>query len=304
MSLYSRLKRHGPSGFGYRSSAEQVIARHDLSAKAYLITGCNSGIGLETMRALAGQGATIFGAARTLEKSTRACAAVRGDTRPVACELSSPESVRSCVAELRALDLPLAGIISNAGVMALPRRETCFGIERQLFINHFAHFLLVTELLEQLSDDGRVVALSSGAHRAAPRGGIQFDNLSGERGYSSWRAYGQSKLANLLFARALARRFAGSRRIACAVHPGTIHTKLARHSRLAELGYRIAKPVFLKNIPQGAATQVWAAAVADPALIQGQYLEDCNVSRSSAYGQDLQLAERLWARSEALIATL
>ena len=126
---------------------------------------------------------------------------------PVACELAEPASVRAAVAKIKSLKVPIDGIICNAGIMALPTLNQAYGYELQFFTNHIGHFILVTGLIDSLAASGRVTMLSSRAHEAAPKGGIEFDNLSGEKGYSAWRAYGQSKLANLLFAKELARRF-------------------------------------------------------------------------------------------------
>src|SRR5690606_29144580 len=119
-------------------------------------------------------------------------------------------------------------ILCNAGIMALPKRELRHGQELQFLTNHLGHFGLVTGLLDQLRERARVVVLSSAAHQLAPRGGIQFDDLTLEHNYTPWLAYGQSKLANLLFARALAGRLAGTQRTANAVHPGAVATPLTR----------------------------------------------------------------------------
>lgn len=304
MSLYSMLAGKGPSGFGYGSTAEEVTAGRDLHGKRYLITGSNSGIGLETARVLTLRGATVLCAARTAEKAREATAGFTGgQTIPVPCELSEPASVRACVAAVRALGTPLDGIIANAGIMALPKLEQKYGYELQFFTNHVGHYILVTGLLDQLTADGRVVVLSSAAHKNAPAAGIVFDNLSGERDYSAWGTYGQSKLANLLFVRELARRFAGTGRIAHAVHPGVIATNLGRHMPwYVHAGLTIAVPLFMKTIPQGAATETWAATHPDAAKTNGEYLSDCNVAVSSALGQDQALATRLWEETERIVA--
>lgn len=305
MSLYSMLAGNGPSGFGYGSTAEQVAAGLDLSGRRYLLTGAPSGIGHESARVLVARGATVLCAARTVEKAAAAAAGIGPTAVPVACELSDPASVRACVASVRAMGAPLDGILCNAGIMALPTLEQQHGYELQFFTNHVGHFLLVTGLLDQLTPDGRVVMVSSAAHTRTPKGGIDFDNLSGAAGYTPWLAYGQSKLANLLFARQLARRLEGTGRTANAVHPGVIATNLFRHtSPVAQAGMAVARPLFLKTIPQGAATQVWALVHPDSAGVRGQYLADCNVARSSAHGQDMALAARLWEVSERIAAEL
>jgi NAD(P)-dependent dehydrogenase (short-subunit alcohol dehydrogenase family) len=302
MSLYARLTRNGPSGFGYGSSAQDVVRELDLSGKTILLTGCNSGIGAEALRALAGRGATVLGAARDEQKARAACASAPGSV-PVACELSEPSSVRACVARVKERGQPLHAIVCNAGIMALPKLSVKHGLELQFLTNHVGHFLLVTRLLDALAPDGRVVVLSSDAHRAAPKGGIDFDNLAGERSYNGWEAYGRSKLANLLFAKQLARRFRGSARVANAVHPGVIATNLDRHMNpLVGLGLALARPLALKTPGQGAATEVWAAVHPDAARLSGEYLSHCNVSQPRRRALDEALAERLWAKTEEIIA--
>jgi WW domain-containing oxidoreductase len=305
MSLYQLFKANGPSGFGYGSTAEQVTDGLTLAGKTILVTGCNTGLGQEALRVLALRGARVVGTSRTLEKARAACAAVAGQTVPLACELSDPGSVRACVAAVERAGLRLDAILCNAGIMALPKLQQAHGVELQLFTNHVGHFMLVTGLLGQLTDDGRVVMLSSGAHAMAPREGIQFDNLSGERGYQAWRAYGQSKLANLLFAKELARRFAGTRRTANAVHPGVIRTELGRHMNpLAGFVFGLVGPLVLKSVPQGAATEVYAAVHPGMARTSGAYLVDCNVARARADADDPALAARLWEATERIVAGL
>ena len=305
MSLYELLTSKGPNGFGYGSTAEQVTQGLDLTGKTALVTGCNAGLGHETLRVLALRGARVIGTARTLAKATAACAAVKGDTVPLACELSDPASVRACVAEVKRLGIKLDAIVCNAGIMALPKLQTAHGYELQFLTNHIGHFLLVTGLLDQLADDGRVVMLSSDAHLRAPKGGIRFDNLSGEKGYSAWQFYGQAKFANLLFAKELARRFAGTRKTANAVHPGVIRTSLSRNMNpIVDLVLAVAAPLALKTVPQGAATQVYAAVHPGAAGVNGQYLSHCNVAKPRKDAEDPALAARLWDESEKIVAGL
>jgi NAD(P)-dependent dehydrogenase (short-subunit alcohol dehydrogenase family) len=304
MSMVAWFKGRGKSGFGYGSTAAEVVRGLSLKGRKVLITGCNSGIGLASVKALGDAGATLLAAARTAEKASEAAASIGVEAIPLACELSDPASVRACVAAARK-HAPIDVLLLNAGIMALPEREMLFGYEKQFFTNHLGHFLLLTGLLDALAPDGRVVLVSSAAHRMSVRGGIDFDNLDGSKGYSAWRFYGHSKLANLLTARALAKRFEGSRRRAFAVHPGVIRTNLGRHmSAIARGTMAIADPLFLKSQEQGAATQVWAAVHPDAAAHNGAYLADCNVAKASKDGQDETLAERLWTESERIIAGL
>ena len=306
MSLVSLIKgRRGASGFGYASTAEEVTAGLELSGRTILITGANSGLGQESARVLSMRGARIVVAARTREKAAEACKGLAHEPIPVACELSDPASVRACVAELKTLGVSLDVLLCNAGIMALPKRELLHGQELQFFTNHIGHFMLVTGLLEVLSVDARVVMLSSSAHTRAPAAGIQFDDLSFANGYSPWASYGQSKLANLLFARSLARRFAGTKRTANAVHPGVIATNLGRHMGLAaRIGFPIAAAIALKNVGEGAATQCYVATHPSLAGVSGEYFADCNIAESSSHGRDAAMGDRLWQVSEEIVAKL
>jgi NAD(P)-dependent dehydrogenase (short-subunit alcohol dehydrogenase family) len=300
MSLLSRLTKPGPSGFGYASTADEVTRGLDLHSKTIVLTGCNSGLGLETLRVLSRRGARVFATARTLDKARRACEDSAPDATPLACELGQPESVRACVAAIEKDGARLDAIVCNAGIMALPRLEQLHGYEKQFFTNHIGHFLLVTGLLQKLAPEGRVVMVSSDAHQRAPKSGIELDNLSGERGYRPWTAYGQSKLANLLFARELSRRLPGARQTANALHPGVIATPLNRNTSLVvRTAMALAAPVALKTVAQGAATQCYVAT--HPAVAaNGEYFSHCNLARSSRLGRDLGLALRLWETSERI----
>lgn len=287
--------------FGAASTAEQVTEGLDLSGTRWLITGCNSGLGYETARVLALRGAEIVGLARTEAKAATALSELGIDGTPVACELSDLASVRAAVEQVRGLG-ELDGIIANAGIMALQTLQQVHGLERQFFTNHMGHFVLVTGLLDRLTDRGRVVMLSSGAHHFAKQG-MELDNLSGEQDYDAWRMYGRSKLANILFARALATRFAGTARTANAVHPGVIDTNLGRHVPNPEAMYERLKHI-LKTIPQGAATQCLVATHPGLAKVTGVYFADCKVAETIPEGRDDALAEELWVRSEAIAASI
>jgi len=307
MSLVSLFKGKGASGFGYGTTAEVVTQGILLKGKTYLVTGSTSGIGLETVRVLAQRGARIIATGRSKEKVLTALDRMPGVFIPLACELSDPASVRACVSAVVHEGLKLDGIIANAGVMALPTLELVHGYERQFFTNHIGHFLLVTGLLPQLTEQARVVILSSGAHTMAPKAGIEFDNLAGQRSYAPWTAYGQSKLANLLFAKQLAKRLAsqGSAVTANAIHPGVIMSGLQRNMPAAQrFGMAIAAPIGFKSIAEGAATQVYVATRPELAGVSGEYFADCNIATPSALARDAALAERLWAETEKIVTGL
>jgi len=167
MSLFAMFKSAGPTGFGHGSTAEPVTEGLSLAGQTILVTGCNSGIGQEACRVLALRGALVLGTARTKEKAAAACATFPGEAIGYSCELSDPSSVRGCVAAVEADGHRLDAIICNAGIMMLPKLEKSHGYELQFFTNHIGHFMLVTGLLEQLKDEGRVVMLSSEGHRSA-----------------------------------------------------------------------------------------------------------------------------------------
>jgi len=305
MSLYSLFKKNGPSGFGYGSTAEEVSEGISLADKTFLVTGSNSGLGLETIRVLGLRGAKVIAAARTEEKAKAAYAGFAGAFSPIACELSSPESVRACVASLNGQGVELDGIVCNAGIMALPTLETAHGYELQFFTNHIGHFILVNGLLDRLTENGRVVVLSSEAHRRAPQDTIEFDNLDGKKGYAPWTAYGQSKMANLLFARQLAKRLAGTKKTANALHPGVIKTNLTRSmSSAAGLAMSVIGPLALKSIPEGTATQVYCATHPSLAGVSGEYFSDCNPKKPRRDALNDATAAKLWEVSEKIVAGL
>ena len=289
------------SDFRASSTAEEVTAGMDLKGKTALVTGCNSGLGYETMRVLTLRGAHVIGAARTLEKAESACASIDGDTTPVVAELSDFSSVLSCADAVKRLQQPIDMLICNAGIMALPDLTLSQGLELQFVVNHLGHFLLTNSLLDQVkaAEAGRIVILSSCAHQMAPRQGIDFDNLDGSKSYFGWTAYGRSKLANGLYAAELSRRLAGSTATANSVHPGVINTNLGRHLPGGQMGKNDS--VFDKSIAQGAATQCYVAANTIPAGISGQYFVDCNPAQAKPKMYDQALAARLWEVSDQLI---
>lgn len=295
----------GIAGFGRDSTATDVVAGLDLRGQSFLVTGCASGLGAETMRALCGRGATVLGAARTLEGAAKACAPFSGSAQPIPCDLSEPASVRAALRAIRDRAVALDAVIANAGVMAPPRLQLVHGYEIQFFTNHVGHHLLVTGLLDRLKEGGRVVVVSSSLHRRAPRRGIELDDLGCGRGYSPWTAYAQSKLANILFARHLARSLPGARLSVNAVHPGVVRTGLQRHLHpLVRLAFSVLGRPLLKSVAQGAATQTLVAAHPAAAPFSGEYFEDCAVAQPSALARDEALAARLWATTEEILAHL
>jgi NAD(P)-dependent dehydrogenase (short-subunit alcohol dehydrogenase family) len=284
--------------FGKDSTAEEVTAGLDLTGKVALVTGVSSGLGAETLRVLTLRGAHVLGTARTREKAAQACAAAGERATPLALELTDFDSVAACADQVRRLGVPLDLLICNAGVMALPRLEQVYGIEKHFVTNHLGHFVLVNRLLDTVlaASEGRVVVVSSRGYIWAPPGGIEFDNLSGARGeYDPNRAYGQSKLANGLFSLELARRLRGTTATSNSVHPGIIRTNLGRHFSpwKKQLGEWIGW-TFMKSIPAGAATQCYVGTYPPLAGVNGHYFMDCNPALPGGHMEDGELAARLW----------
>lgn len=297
--------------FDRRATAEEVTAGLDLSGKTVAVTGVNSGLGHETMRVLAERGAHVIGAARTLDKAREACESVDGDTTPVACELSEMDSVLECARTINALDVPLDVLICNAGIMAPARLSVKNGLESQFLTNHMGHFLLTYLLQDALKEapEGRIVMLSSLAHALAGRRAIDYDNLDGSRGYRPWQFYGQSKLANLLAARAFNERLRGSSVTANAVHPGVISTNLSRdvgglsgwllrNPAVSALSARLLN----KSVAEGASTQCFVATHPSLKGVGGRYFADNAEARPLIRGKPRELAERLWAFSVDYLA--
>ena len=289
--------------FDRESTALDVTDGMDLSGKTALITGCNSGLGYETARVLSLRGAHIIGAARTLEKAETACASLPGEATPVACELSDLQSVATCGQAVRDTGRPLDMVILNAGIMALQELEQVDGIEKQFFVNHIGHFTLTSHLIEPLkaAEQGRIVVLSSSGHQMAPESGIEFDNLSGERDYAPWKMYGQSKLANGLFALQLSKRLSDTAVTANAVHPGVINTNLGRHFPwYMRAASKLIGWTFMKSVEAGAGTQTYVATAPALAGHSGYYFADCNPVVPDPRMLDIAQAERLWAVSEEI----
>jgi len=309
MSLYALIRPRGPTGFGMGSTAEEVTRGLSLQGKSILVTGSSSGIGLETARVLALRGASVLAAGRSTGKAADDARTIGGTATGVACDLADPASIRTCVSELKRRNARLDAVICNAGIMAPPRLEQVQGYESQFFVNHVGHFMLVTGLLDSLADRARIVMVSSEAHRYAPRGGIDFDNLRGERSYRPWSGYARSKFANLLFAKELARRFSGTGKTANAVHPGFVPTTdILRYMAPAQIARaywpQILTALVAKTIEEGAATSCYVAVHPNAKNLSGEYVSDCNVARPRADANDPALAARLWTLSETIAASV
>jgi NAD(P)-dependent dehydrogenase (short-subunit alcohol dehydrogenase family) len=296
--IASRLASGGPatprSAFGPQSTAEEVTTGLDLSGTTAIVTGCNSGIGFETMRVLALRGAHVIGTARTRDKGLEACGKVSGGVTPVVLELSDFASVVACADRIHALTTQIDMLILNAGVV-LGELQQVYGLEKQFVINHLGHFLLANRVLDlvKAAPQGRVVTVGSGSHRDAPPGGIQFDDLSGKGWFG--HAYAHSKLANGLFSLELAKRFSDTNSTSNCLTPGPVRTSILRN--VPASATRQAK-----SPAQGAATQCYVAT--NPLLekTSGEYFKDCNPAPQSEYQRNEAMAARLWEVSTQLTA--
>jgi NAD(P)-dependent dehydrogenase (short-subunit alcohol dehydrogenase family) len=274
-----------------------------MTDRSVIVTGANSGIGRAAAQALAGAGARVVLAVRDLDKGRAAAASMPGETDVRQLDLASLASVREFAA---AWDGELDLLINNAGVMAPPLGRTAEGFELQIGTNHLGHFALTNLLLEHVT--GRVVTVASGAHRI---GSIDFDDLNWERkSYSAARAYGQAKLANLLFTSELQRRLsaAGSRVLATAAHPGYAATNLQFHSgrRTLDLLSVVGNRVIAQDEHAGALPTLYAAVAdvpgdsyAGPDGLLEMRGKPKLVRRSGA-ARDPDTARRLWDISEEL----
>jgi NAD(P)-dependent dehydrogenase (short-subunit alcohol dehydrogenase family) len=291
--------------FGARSTADQVLAGIDLSGKRFVVTGCNSGMGFETMSALAANGAEVIGLARTLQSAQRACRDVAFNCVAMECDLSDFDSIAAAASAICRLPGTIDGIVANAGIARLASLHTRYGVELQFLVNSIGHFALINGLTKHMRDgSGRVVLLSSDASvRQAPAAGVMFDNLAGQRFYDPAIFYGQSKLANALYAGELARRLRGRGIAVNTADPGAVRgTRLMQH-----LGWplrwlhALASP-FKKSAAQGAATAVLLAASPSTSGVSGEYWTDCQPAQGSPLLEDFALAARLWDLSEQVIS--
>lgn len=314
------------SGFGRDSTAADVIAGIDLHGKTAVVTGGYSGLGLETIRALASAGAAVMVPARRPEHAREVLAEAgvgSGEVSVAALDLADQSSVKEFAAGFLASHF-LGGsgsldiLINNAAIMASPERRVGPGWESQFATNHLGHFALTNLLWPALAAGAgaRVVSLSSTGHKLSP---IRFEDINFETGYDKWRAYGQAKTANSLFAVQLDAFGRDSGVRAFAVHPGGIMTELQRHlpreemiaaGWMDEAGNVNAR---FKTPAQGAATSVWAATSPTLTGMGGVYCEDCDIAEPTVVGSpearirgvdahavDRADAARLWTLSAEL----
>jgi len=290
----------------------------DQSGRTFVVTGANSGIGLQAVRVLAARGAKVVMACRNLDKAEGARQRVLAETPAAdlhieALDLADLDSVRSCADRVLASCPTVDVLVNNAGIMAIPRRETAQGFEMQLGTNHLGHFAFTGLLVDRLLERGRrVVTIASQAHRM---GRMHFEDLQLVRGYGEWKAYGQSKLANLLFAFELDRRLRarGATLISVAAHPGYADTDL-QHVGPRTKGNKVLDKLmgtFNRIAAQSAADGALPTlrAAVDPDVQGGDYLGPAGFLetsgppvkvRAAANATDPDAAARLWEVSQEL----
>ena len=305
------------SGFGMRSAASDVIAGIDLSGKIALVTGGYSGLGLETVRALAGAGAHVIVGARRPDAAAVDLAGI-GNVTILSLDLADPASVDQFAVEVASHTAKIDILINNAAIMANPLTRDARGYESQFATNHLGHFQMTARLWPLLKAAGRgtrVVAVSSIGHA---RNGLDLDDVNFDRrDYDKWTAYGQAKSANALFALHLDQLGAPFGVRAFSLHPGGIKTPLQRYLTMEEqIAMGWYKPDgslidIFKTVEQGAATSVWCATSPMLADKGGVYCEDCDIAPMWAEGMspysgtrphitDVVLAKDLWTLSEAM----
>lgn len=310
--------------FSAESTADEVLEGVDLSGQRFLVTGVSAGLGVETTRTLLAHGASVVGTARDLVKAERALKSVREAVLPgaslevVEVDLASLSSVRHGADALLSRGDMFDVVIANAGVMACPLGTTEDGFETQFGTNHLGHFVFVNRIVPLIKSPGRIVLLSSAGHRRSDVDLVDPGFANTE--YEAFLAYGRSKTANVLYGVALDDRLREKMIRATALHPGGISTELGRHltpetiaamraSAAPTSGSKPSQPQ-RKNVPQGAATTVWAACVASPEDIGAQFLEDCSVAEINdsgssggvkSYALDLAHADELWTLSEQMV---
>ncbi len=285
----------------------------DMTGKTVLITGGNTGLGLETAVALATMGASVVITARNAEKGEAARKEIiersgTTDIEVMSLDLASFASIRAFAEAFLASHARLDVLVNNAGLIVSERTETEDGFETTFGVNHLGPFLLTDLLLDRIkaSAPARIVNVASDAHKFAIDG-LKFDDLQCEGHFFSYRVYGRSKLANIYFTRALAKRLEGSGVTVNAVHPGTVATEFARDgdtSAFTALSTWVARP-FSRTSEEGARTQVWAASAPELDGVTGEYLMNSRrrSNKLTRVARSDEHAEHLWAVSEELIGS-
>ena len=281
-----------------------ATAAGELKGRNCMITGASSGLGRVMALALARMGAGLVLVCRDRTRGENVMAEIRERTGNLLvslmlADLSVQQSIRTLAADFLARGEPLHVLVNNAGVFNLKRSLTADGIETVFAVNHLSYFMLTLLLLDRIkqSAPARIVNVASHAHRW---GSINFDDLGGARSYRSSCAYGQSKLANILFTYELARRLEGTGVTVNCVHPGAVATGLgANNGALAKLLMPVIG-LFMRSPEQGAATQIYLAASPEVEGVSGKYFVDCKPAQSNQESYDTAVARRLWEVSAGM----
>lgn len=289
----------------YNDTADSVLEGESLKGQRIVITGGAGGIGLAAARALASKGARLVVLARSANAANVAAEAIGPGAEGIICDLADLASVQVAADAITRDPAPIDVVIANAGIGNLPHLEVRHGVEMHFLVNHLAHFLLIDRLSGRLKDgSARIVVTSSSASVGqAPREGIQFDNLDGDKGYRASASYGQSKLANAVFARRLAKTLAPRGIVANAVHPGAVaHTGFNRSLRFPfNAILRLATP-FMKSPEEGAATIALLAGSRRVSGKTGLYWANGVPAKGNPLLADETLADRLWHASKDILA--
>ncbi len=276
-----------------------------MNNKLCLVTGANAGIGRATALGLAQKGAHVVMICRSAERGRAAqqeIIAQSGNQQVdlLLADLSVQAEIRRVAAEFKQRYSRLDVLVNNAGAIFTTRQESADGLELTFALNHLGYFLLTQELLPLLlaSAPARIINVASGAHYS---GQINFDDLQLRQGYAAFKAYAQSKLANVLFTNELARRLAGTGVTANSLHPGVVGTQFGRNNRGLSLIIRLVRP-FLRSEAKGAETSIHLATAPELVTTTGQYFDDNQPKRASDLAYDETLARRLWEESEKLVS--
>lgn len=277
-----------------------------MCGKICLITGASSGIGEQTAYALAGQGAHVLLVCRNPDKGRRVVERIRQSTghdraTVIVGDLANLAQVREIADKVQAMDCPLHVLVNNAGVFNISRRLTIDGYEEMFAVNHLAHFLLTTLLLDRLKQTkaARVVTLGSGAHKLVKA--IKFDDLNFEKRYRPLYVYSHSKLANCLFGHTLAARLEGTSVTSNVVDPGEVSTNLGAQNGWIGKGLKQLMSLVLQNPAKGARTSIYACSSPELEGASGLYLRNAHLARPRPWVTDKVMGEKLWVQSESLV---
>lgn len=273
-----------------------------LQNKTAIVTGANSGMGMATVRALSDMGAKVIMLCRSEKRGTEALEKLSSekyrDLELILCDLGNYDSIRAFANIVRRGYDHIDILVNNAGFISLDRQETGEGLERQFGINHIGHFLLTMSLLDLIGEGGRIVNVASGAHKA---GKIHFDDINLTKGFNVIKAYSQSKLANVLFTRELARRIKDRGITVNCCHPGAVATNIGidRDTGFGKTVTRLLKP-FFQTPEQGARTAIFLASDDSVSDVTGEYFYKCRIAKSSKRSKDMELAKKFFEFSEEL----